>query len=197
MLQRIQTIYLLILIALSAVMLSGFDVLEFKAESDVLKDPFSIVLSAQKIQGSAELQLSEKELSDFSQEIKKTPFSFDENQQVITLSKTSPLLFIQIVLTILALVNLLSYKNLKRQLRIARATMLVSLLYVIGIMAMVYFSLDYINPYLDQLPLESVQVSRITHYGFYIICAQFPFAYLALMGIKRDVNLIKSLDRLR
>jgi hypothetical protein len=93
--------------------------------------------------------------------------------------------------------TLFGYKNLKRQINLARATFFLTLLYVVGVMLTVYFALDYANPYMDKIPLDNLSVTRKTDLGFYLICSMLPFAYLAQLGIKRDLDLIKSLDRLR
>lgn len=197
MLQRIQTIYLSIFVALSAVLLSGISILDFQATGEFVQEPITLTISALNIEGTGKLNLPEGTAAQFAQEMKNLPFTFSTENQTFAYNNSSPLLIVQILLTLFAVMTIVGYKNLKRQLRLARATFFLTLLYVVGVMAMVYFALDYVNPYLDEIPLEELKVTRNTHVGFYIICAMLPFAYLAQMGIKRDLNLIKSLDRLR
>lgn len=197
MLQRIQTIYLSIFVALSAVLLSGISILDFQATGEFVQEPITLTISALNIEGTGKLNLPDGSASQFAQEMKNLPFTFSTENQTFAYNNSSPLLIVQILLTLFAVMTIVGYKNLKRQLRLARATFFLTLLYVVGVMAMVYFALDYVNPYLDEIPLEELKVTRNTHVGFYIICAMLPFAYLAQMGIKRDLNLIKSLDRLR
>jgi hypothetical protein len=98
---------------------------------------------------------------------------------------------------LLALVVMFSYKNLKKQLNLARLLFFLTLLYVGVNMFLAYFGLNYAQPLIEEIPLDDIRVSRITHLGFYLVCALLPFAYLAQLGIKRDYSLIKSLDRLR
>jgi hypothetical protein len=98
---------------------------------------------------------------------------------------------------LLAIVVMFSYKNLKSQLNLARFLFFLTLLYVALHMFLAYFALNYARPFIEELPIDDIEVTRITHIGFYLICALLPFAYLAQLGIKRDYSLIKSLDRLR
>lgn len=198
MLQRIQTVYLAIFIILSVVMLSGVSILQFQAEGSYVAEPILFKIGSTSIEGYGKLNLTnEAQIQEFSDNMKNLPLSFNAEQQTLSLSKSSPLLVVQILLTLFALMTVFGYKNLKKQLNLARATFFLTLLYVLGVMAMVYFALDYANPYIDVIPLDDLVVKRQTNLGFYLICAMLPFAYLAHMGIKRDLTLIKSLDRLR
>jgi hypothetical protein len=197
MLQRIQTIYLIIYLVLSGVVLSGVSILNFDASGDYIQESIQLNISSQQISGDGKLTLPAESVSQFSEDMKELPFDFDAETQTLTFEASSPLLIVQILLMLFAVMTIFGYKNLKRQLNLARATFFLTLLYVLGVMAMVYFALDYANPYLDKIPLDNLIISRQSNLGFYLICAMLPFAYLAQMGIKRDLNLIKSLDRLR
>jgi len=197
MLQRIQTIYLTIFVVLSVVVLTGVSVLHFDGTGDYIQEPIQLNITALKLAGSGQLALPAESVTQFSNEMKDLPFDFNPETQTLSFETSSPLMIVQILLTLFALMTIFGYKNLKRQMNLARATFFLTLLYVIGVMAMVYFALDYANPYLDQIPLDNLIISRQTNLGFYLICAMLPFAYLAQMGVKRDLNLIKSLDRLR
>jgi hypothetical protein len=197
MLQRIQTIYLTICVVLSVVVLTGVSVLHFDGTGDYIQEPIQLNITALKLSGSGQLALPAESVTQFSNEMKDLPFDFNPETQTLSFETSSPLMIVQILLTLFAMMTIFGYKNLKRQMNLARATFFLTLLYVIGVMAMVYFALDYANPYLDQIPLDNLIISRQTNLGFYLICAMLPFAYLAQMGVKRDLNLIKSLDRLR
>jgi hypothetical protein len=197
MLQRIQTIYLVIFVVLSVLLLTGVSILHFDGTGDYIQEPILLDISSLKISGSGKLDLPTETVGEFSAKMKELPFDFNAETQTLSYEMSSPLFVVQILLTLFAVMTIFGYKNLKRQLNLARATFFLTLLYVVGVMAMVYFALDYANPYLDQIPLENLIISRQTNLGFYLICAMLPFAYLAQMGVKRDLNLIKSLDRLR
>lgn len=198
MLQRIQTVYLAIFIILSALMLSGISVLQLQAKGTFVEEPIFLKIGSTSIEGYGKLKLTnEVEIQEFADNMKNFPFSFNPEQQKLSLSKPSPLLIFQILITICALMTFFGYKNLKKQLTLSRITFFLTLLYVLVVMAMVYLALDYANPYIDKFPLDDLVVSQQTNLGFYLICAMLPLAYLAQMGIKRDLNLIKSVDRLR
>ena len=198
MLQRIQTIYLFIFVVLSGIMLSGISILNFEATGNNLQDKIEFKVSSLRIEGGGKMNFSDpQEIEKFSEEIKHLEMSFDAKTQLLSYSGNSPLLIIQIMLTVMALFTMFGYKNLKRQLSLARATLLFTALYVLGVMAMVYFSNAYLGPYLYEIPVEDIAIDRQTTFGFYLVCSLLPFAYLAQVSIKRDYALIKSLDRLR
>ena len=197
MLQRIQTIYLALFIVLSVVMLTGVSILHYEGTGVNIKETIELKISSLNISGSGELNLPVENLEQFSSEMKALSFDFNPETQELNYHASSPFLIVQILLTLFAIMTLFGYKNLKRQRNLARATFFLTLLYVVGVMLTVYFALDYANPYMDKIPLDNLSVTRKTDLGFYLICSMLPFAYLAQLGIKRDLDLIKSLDRLR
>jgi hypothetical protein len=198
MLQRVQTIYLLIFIGLSVALFSGINILEFASEGSSIQEKISLYLNTSQIYLEGKLNLSQEELDVVALELNKsTPIAIDKATQVLSYNKFSPLLIYQSLLVILALLVMFSYKNLKKQLNLARLLFFLTLFYVVIHMFLAYFALNYARPFIEELPLDDIQVSRITHLGFYLVCALLPFAYLAQLGIKRDYSLIKSLDRLR
>ena len=45
---------------------------------------------------------------------------------------------------------------------------------------------------------KSVEVlNQVYHVGFYLLISSIPFLFLANRGVKKDDDLVKSLDRLR
>jgi hypothetical protein len=198
MLQRVQTIYLLIFIGLSAALFSGINIIEFSSKGAGIDDKISLFLNTSQIYLEGKLNLSPDELNVLASEMKQsTPITIDESTQVLSYNRFSPLMIFQSLLLLLAFVVMFSYKNLKKQLNLARFLFFLTLLYVAIHMFLGYFALNYARPFIEELPLDDLKVSRITHLGFYLVCALLPFAYLAQLGIKRDYSLIKSLDRLR
>lgn len=198
MLQRVQTIYLVIFILLSGAMMTGVSVLEFQARGAYIKEIMVLDINCLNIEGSGTLNLPDSQsIQEFSKSSANQKMTFDTQKQLVEFKENSPLLIVQILLALFGLFTIFSYKNLKKQLNFARATFFLTLLYVLGVMALVYFSLDIANPYVHRIPIDDMVVSRHTGLGFYLICMMLPFAYLAQLGIKRDLNLIRSLDRLR
>jgi hypothetical protein len=198
MLQRVQTIYLIIFIFLSGAMITGVSVLEFQATGTYISEIMVLDINCLNIEGSGELNLPDSQsIQEFSKNIANQKITFDTKNQLVEFKENSPLLIVQILLVVFGLLTIFSYKNLKKQLNFARATFFLTLLYVLGVMALVYFSMDIAKPYVNRIPIDDMVVSRHTSLGFYLICLMLPFAYLAQLGIKRDLNLIRSLDRLR
>ncbi len=198
MLQRIQTLYLLLFIVISAALLAGIHIFEFAAEGAYIKEKISLHVNTTQIELEGNLAIPASELETISNKIKaSTPIAFDSNTQTVSYSRISPLIFFQGILVLLSLVVMFSYKNLKRQLNLARLLFFLTLLYVALHMFLAYFALNYARPFIEELPLDDLQVSRITQLGFYLVCTLLPFTYMAQLGIKRDYSLIKSLDSLR
>jgi hypothetical protein len=198
MIQRVQTLYLLIFLGLSVALISGVNILEFSAKGSDINQNISLCLNTSNISLSGELNLPEAELDLIAKKMSKTtPIRIDKNTQTLSYKRFTPLLFIQGSLVLLAIIVMFSYKNLKSQLNLARFLFFLTLLYVALHMFLAYFALNYARPFIEELPIDDIEVARITHIGFYLICALLPFAYLAQLGIKRDYSLIKSLDRLR
>jgi len=197
MIQRVQSIYLLLFIAINIVLLSGVTILQFNGSGEKIDNEINFNIAASQLNMKGKLNLHAHELDIFEEEVKAQQFSFNKTNQELTWSKWSPLILAQAILLILAIFTLFGYKNLKRQLRLARFTFFLSFVYVALIMFLAYFTLGFIKPYINELPLEDFTVERQLKLGFYLACALFPLAFLAQLGIKRDRNLIKSLDRLR
>lgn len=197
MIQRVQSIYLGIFIIIHLVLLSGLSILQFAGSGPFIKEAIAFDITAQKLSIQGALNLPENIKESFAEEIKSIPIQYDKSTQQLSWSKWSPLIFAQVLLLILALFTLFGYKSLKKQLRLARLTLFLTFIYVLLIMFFSYFTLGMLQPYIDEIPLEELIVQRKMQFGFYIAVAQFPLMFLAQLAIKRDLNLIKSLDRLR
>lgn len=81
---------------------------------------------------------------------------------------------------------MMSYKNLKKQFRLAR---IVALIYLVGLVALL------LAGSLGLLVKGAVAIQL--GLGYYICVVGLPFSYFAFKGIKKDKDLLESLDRLR
>ncbi len=83
---------------------------------------------------------------------------------------------------------LFSYKNRKRQMALGR----INFLLILGLVVLIYLSIDRIS---SDLGMELKNVN----YGFstYLPIIALGFHLMANRGIKRDEDLIRSVDRLR
>lgn len=103
-------------------------------------------------------------------------------------SKSLPFYFITMTLILLCLFSIAAFKNLKVQLTL---TNLLSLVYFVLIIA-VGFSYFLGNHFTN-----SETLSTRLGFGFYALLVGFPFLRLAARGIKKDRELIDSVNRLR
>lgn len=81
---------------------------------------------------------------------------------------------------------MMNYKNLKKQFRLAR---LAFFIYLIGLLSiLVLGSIGFFVP-----AAVSIQLGI----GYYICVVGLPFLYFAFKGVKKDKEILESLDRLR
>ena len=91
-------------------------------------------------------------------------------------------------LILLCFLCVMSYKNLKRQFKLGR---LVFGLYFLMLIVVILLSI-----FGDKL-IDVETLTRENGLGLFLFIAGFPFTFLANTGIKRDKQLIDSLERLR
>jgi amino acid transporter len=93
-----------------------------------------------------------------------------------------------IALVLLAFLCFMSYKNLARQLKLGRMIFFIYFLFVVSLVVLTIMGTSMI---------PEGEWKRELGLGFYLFVAGFPFSFLANTGIKRDKNLLDSLNRLR
>lgn len=93
-----------------------------------------------------------------------------------------------IALILLAFLTLMSYKNVNRQFRLGRMVFFIYFLFLISLFVLSIWG----NKLLSE-PAETREMGL----GFLLVVLGFPFSFLANLGIKRDKQLLDSLDRLR
>ena len=157
MIQRVQTLYLGILIILLSIVTIGTPLFSFINETS--RFTFSTW-------GITEYTLDGKMMG----------------------TQTFPMFVGTIALVLLAFICLMSYKNLNRQFKIGRTVFMMYFLSVVSIVLISFYG--------DSL-IDAKVESRELGMGYYLFIAGFPFSFLANLGIKRDKNLLESLDRLR
>ena len=108
---------------------------------------------------------------------------------VVDASPMLPLDIVVIVLTLILTVTLFMFKNRKRQGAIARSSYLVSILLIGG----AFMAINSFKAYLD----TGAQQGVVYEASFYLPFAVIAFTFLAGRSIKKDEELISSLDRLR
>ena len=105
-----------------------------------------------------------------------------------TIHKSIPIYLSVIGFCLFLFMTLMSYKNLKRQLKWARGG---TFLYAVFVLASIVFY------YVGGGFLTEGAYTRELGFGYALLIAGFPFCFLAQLGIKKDKKLLDSLDRLR
>jgi hypothetical protein len=91
-------------------------------------------------------------------------------------------------LLLMAIITLLSFKSLTRQFRLGRMLFLTYTVVLISFVLLFYLGQDLISKEITRKELGT---------GFIFLVIGLPFSFLANVGIKKDKNLIDSLNRLR
>lgn len=160
MIQRIQTVYFIIVMVLLSALLSGVEIFGFPT----LKNYFSYSVYGVQRFGSAV----------------SAPHGKAENIQ------GSVLFYFVIAFVLFNYYVMMNYKNLKKQFRLARLALLI---YLAGLLfVLVVGSLGLIVP--SALAIE-------LGWGYYLSVVGLPFSYFAFKGVKKDKEILESLDRLR
>jgi hypothetical protein len=84
--------------------------------------------------------------------------------------------------------SIFKFKNRKQQLKLVHFNYLLILGYIVAM----YFAMDAVEDYLD-----GVEKSVSHTAGFYLPVVGLAFNFLASRGIKKDEELVKSIDRIR
>ncbi|MGM0478105.1 MAG: DUF4293 family protein [Bacteroidota bacterium] len=191
MIQRVQNLYLILVFIALIILTIGTDVFV----SNVAKpEAFSLTTHA-NVYGVQRDLLIEGNISDVSAEyIKSTTeqIAVPEADMKGIPTFYFPFFSITILMCILTAATVLSYKKLKRQLRLGRLLFVLNFL-GFGTMLVLYYLLRQETADLG----DSYTVSHQLGFGFYCIVIATAFSFLANIGIRRDIKLIKSIDRIR
>ena len=106
----------------------------------------------------------------------------------LSMHKSMPIYITVIGLCLFAFMILMSYKNIKSQLKWARGLFYIYLLMVIFFL--VYSTIGK-EVYFENNATQELGL------GYLFFVAGLPFSFLALIGVKKDKNLLDSLNRLR
>lgn len=112
------------------------------------------------------------------------------NQEDVPLqvSYNLPFYIVPFIVIILLLMAIFSYKNLNRQSLLIKISIVLYGLLVLGIVAIFFF---------HNIQIEGITANAFIGSGFYILGMGLSLLFFANNGIKRDKNLLDSLNRLR
>lgn len=190
MIQRIQTVYLLVAIAALVILTLGVDVYSYelrKAENASLK----MYVNSYGIQIDGELN---EHISEADEKKIASWLKIKGNTTIIKgFSYTAfPFYSITLFLTMITIATLLTFKKLPTQLRLGRMAFIFNLIILVFTVVFYYTLKSQFNEM-----LENAEVSSYLGVGFFCMIISTAFLFLANIGIKRDLDLIKSIDRIR
>jgi len=160
MIQRIQTVYFILVMVLLSSLLSGLEIFGFSTDENYFS--YS-VYGIQRFKSEA-----------------NAPLGKAENIQ------GSILFYFVIAFVLFNYYVMMNYKNLKKQFRLARLALLI---YVVGLLfILVVGSLGLIVPGANSIKLG---------WAYYLSVVGLPLSYFAFKGVKKDKEILESLDRLR
>lgn len=191
MIQRLQSVYLLLVLAAMITLSLGVTVFENttqKKGSFVLTTTANVYGVQEGLKVNGELAIEDKDVLRQTLDIVNI-----ENGVENVPTFYFPFYSITILLSMFTLVVLMGYKKLERQLKLGRVLFIVNFL-AFGVVLLLYYQLMGSNGFEDK---EWVEIHHGLGLGFYCIVFALAFSFLANTGIKRDLKLIKSIDRIR
>jgi hypothetical protein len=193
MLQRVQTIYLILsILCLGIAATTEIGIYTFKEG----KNSVSAIVSGKGVHFIAEVDGEKKDVTNEVVEIEERNPNLGETNLKDDLAL--PLYIPFVLLICWNIWTIISYKKLKKQLGLARIGTFLSLLITIGVI--VGFSIGKTIG-AKMLGLENIaddlEITTGMGIGFFTAVACLPFAFLTQIAIKRDLKLIQSIDRIR
>jgi hypothetical protein len=190
MIQRIQTIYLLLAAIALVVLTLGVNVYSYSIQKEGAAN-FETNVNSYGIQIDGEL---DDAISEEDQEALRNFLKLkDRSKRLVGHQFSSfPYYIFSLFLTMLVLGIIFLYKKQASQLRLGRLAFVISLsLFVLTLI--LYYSMK--SQFMGLL--DGAEVKSYLGLGFYMILAATAFLFLANIGIKRDISLLKSIDRIR
>lgn len=190
MIQRVQSFYLLLVLASFVILTLGTDVFTVVVKE---KDQFEMT-SHGNVYGVQKDIFLKGELTDKNlQSLRSTTEKVDIEKEMKGISTYSfPFYIITILLSLLTILVIMGYKNLNRQQHLSRLLFILNLI-LFGTSIVLYKSMENSVLAIFDEDKTAVQLGL----GFYCIAIALAFSFLALLGIRRDVKIISSINRLR
>lgn len=198
MIQRIQTIYYGIALLLLIWITAGATVVSFQLYTADKSETIDMHITSFGVAAEAQLDLTEEELTQFERHISSTGAHFSREDNKMRWTNAIPVFIIFGVISLLVFAAIVNYKKQKVQLRFGR----IAFLLTIVLTAALFILIIIIPGHLEETALrffdeEQIETKRALSLGFYLLCAVIPFLFLGNMGVRRDLKLLQSLDRLR
>lgn len=190
MLQRIQTVYLILVIISLVIVTTGNKVIGLQNKGS---DHYELTLDVNVFGVQADAVFNEEITEEELDKISGFLNLQKRTNRVQALPLVSfPFYLISIFMVLLALATLLSYKKLKTQQKLGRFTFVINAIALVFVIIVFYGLRSQMKN-----AIEPLEVGTSLGIGFYCFIAALAFSFLANIGIKRDINLIESIDRIR
>jgi hypothetical protein len=161
MLQRIQTLYFTLGILLWGSFFSGVSLLSFENNSAKTVEYVSV--------------------------LGRKTFQMENGKEILIKAQSQPIFLVCGLMVVLLFLALMRYKSPKKQLGLARFTLLLN--------ALLVFALVVWSTYLFSVAPKGSNNS--VDLGYYMLCVTLPLSYFGYRGVLRDKILLDSVDRLR
>ncbi|MEX1191844.1 MAG: DUF4293 family protein [Brumimicrobium sp.] len=190
MIQRVQSFYLLLTLIALVFLTLGEQVFESKVvkpDTFILNSHANVFGIQRDINVIGDLEASDEEVLKQALDKVEVP----ENTNEIP-TFYFPFYSITILLSMLTVVVFMSYKNLKRQLKFGRMLFVFNFLVFVVTVVIYYIFKSNVDEF-----ASVYTVNTTLGFGFYCIAIATAFSFLANIGIRRDLRLIQSIDRIR
>lgn len=191
MIQRIQTLYYAFAAVCLIVVTLGVNVFSYEIE-EANTSQLNLDFSSYGISASADfmdVNLNASKYEDLRSlaELENGVVKYDYKVLVYF-----PFYALTILLGLMTLAALFMYKKMPLQVRTGRAAFFFTFLLFIFVIVMYY-----VGGYQFTEVIPEAKATKTLGIGFYLICATVAFLFLGNLGVRRDIKLVKSLDRLR
>ena len=113
---------------------------------------------------------------------------FQIKSEVTSVKSSFIFIVLSLIFILSAVLSILNFKKIKKQLQFAKLTIIFSFLLVVYLVLIKFIGHNIYGFEISTIKLDV---------GFYLILVTLPLSFLAYSGVKRDKNLLDSLDRLR
>lgn len=197
MIQRIQTVYLIIATALIVWSGLGTSFATFNASIPDSEDHINFNFNGYGWQAKTCFDATDSLISQQNQNNQGEGKSLPTIDDSTISTNYFPIYIVFLVLSSLFLVTILFYKNLKKQMRFAKISIFFLLLIIIALSLYIMIVPDSLIEYCTSIFSKTWGVKSNLGMEFYLLCSAVPFTFLGIRGIRKDIKLLQSLDRIR
>ena len=108
-----------------------------------------------------------------------------------------PFYILFILMAMLSMVALFLFKNRKKQILLTRLNLLLQFCVAAGFLVFSFFGKTGLKDKIVALGYQIEDIEFSFGLGYFFLFLGIPFLLLAIRGIKRDEELLKSIDRIR